>query len=152
MRRDWCRLTRDLQSKVLREILDEGNEKKALELLKKVVEDLKNRKIDLEDLMIRTQLRRPLNEYLSEGPHVAAAKKMEAKGIQVSTGMLIEYFVGESKGKRVSEGVYLADEKSKYSIDYYLNNQVLSAVENIFNVFGVNIREIIDGESQKKLF
>ncbi len=152
VRRDWCRLTRDLQSKVLKKILDDGNEKKALELLKKVVVDLKNRKISLKDLMIRTQLRRPLNEYLSEGPHVIAAKKMEAKGIPVSAGMLIEYFIGESRGKRVSEGVYLAEEKSKYNINYYLNNQVLPAVENIFNVFEINIREIIEGESQKKLF
>ncbi|MFH1238203.1 MAG: DNA-directed DNA polymerase [archaeon] len=152
VRRDWCRLTRNLQSKVLKEILEEGNGKKAVEDLKRVVEKLKNRKIDLEDLMIRTQLRRQLNEYLSEGPHVIAAKKMEARGIPVSTGMLIEYFIGENKGKRVGEGVYLVDEKAKYNIDYYLNNQVLPAVENIFNVFGVNIREIIEGESQKKLF
>ncbi|MEA3329474.1 MAG: DNA-directed DNA polymerase [Nanoarchaeota archaeon] len=152
VRRDWCRLTRNLQSKVLKKVLEEGDEKKVLGSFRKVVEDLKNRKIDLEDLMIRTQLRRPLNEYLSEGPHVIAAKKMETRGIPISTGMLIEYFIGENKGRRVSEGVCLADEKVKYDIDYYLNNQVLPAVENIFNVFGVNIREIVEGESQKKLF
>ncbi len=152
VRRDWCRLTRTLQSQILKKILDDGDEKKSLELLKEVVEDLKNRKIDLKDLMIRTQLRRPLEEYLSEGPHVVAAKKMIAKGIPVSVGMLIEYFIGENKGKRVREGVYLVDEKAKYNLDYYLNNQILPAVENIFNVFEVNIREIIEGESQKKLF
>ena len=84
VRRDWCRLTRDLQNKVLSKILKEGNEKKALELLRKVLENLKNRNVHLEDLMIRTQLRRPLNEYLSEGPHVVAAKKMEAQEIPVS--------------------------------------------------------------------
>ena len=124
----------------------------ALELLKDVVSNLKNRKIDLEDLMIRTQLKRPLNEYLSEGPHVVAAKRMEAKGIPVSVGMLVEYFIGEGKGKRIGEKVHLSDEKSKYNLEYYLNNQVSSAVENIFNVFDVSIRDIIEGESQKKLF
>ncbi|MFH1521993.1 MAG: DNA-directed DNA polymerase [archaeon] len=152
VRRDWCQLTRDLQSKMLARILEDGNEKKALNFLKDVVKKLKERKVELEDLMIRTQLRRPLNEYLAEGPHVIAAKKMEARGIQVSTGMLIEYFVGEGPGKRIGDRVYLADEKAKYDIDYYLGNQILPAVENIFDVFGIDVRAVIDGEKQEKLF
>jgi len=152
VRRDWCKLTRDLQSEILKKILKEGNEKKALELLKKVIEDLKDRKVNLKDLMIRTQLRQPLNEYLSEGPHVIAAKKMEAQNIPISPGMLIEYFIGEGKSKRIGDKVFLPDEKAKYGVDYYLNNQILPAVENIFNVFGINVREIVEGESQKKLF
>jgi len=152
VRRDWCRLTRNLQNDVLRKILKEGNEKEALKFLKQVIEDLKNRKVKSEDLMIRTQLRRPLNEYLSKGPHVIAAEKMEAKEISVSPGMLIEYFIGEGNGKRIGDRVFLPDEKAKYDMDYYLNNQILPAVENIFNVFGVNVREIVDGEKQERLF
>jgi len=152
VRRDWCKLTRNLQSEVLTKILKEGDEKKALELLKKVIEDLKSRKVDLEDLMMRTQLRRPLNEYLAEGPHVVAAKKMEAREIPVSPGMLIEYYIGEGNGKRVGDRVYLPDEKAKYDLSYYIENQILPAVENIFDVFGVSVKEIADGESQKKLF
>jgi DNA polymerase, archaea type len=101
---------------------------------------------------MRTQLRRPLNEYLAEGPHVVAAKKMEAEGIPVSPGMVIEYFVGEGTGKRVGDRVYLPDEKAKYDIDYYLNNQILPAVENIFDVFDVSVKEIAEGEKQEKLF
>ena len=152
VRRDWCRLTRNLQNKVLSKILEKGNEKKALEFLREVLEDLKNRNVNIKDLMIRTQLRRPINEYLSEGPHVVAAKKMEAQEIPISPGMLIEYYIGEGNGKRVGDRVYLPDEKAKYDIGYYLNNQILPAVENIFDVFGVSVKEIADGESQKKLF
>ena len=152
VRRDWCRLTRDLQSKVLALILKDGNEKEALNIFKDVVKRLKERRVGVDDLMIRTQLRRPLSEYLSEGPHVIAAKKMEARGIPVSVGVLIEYFVGEGNGKRVGDRVYLADEKVKYDIDYYLNNQVLPAVENIFDVFGVDVGAVVDGERQEKLF
>jgi DNA polymerase elongation subunit (family B) len=152
VRRDWCRLTRDLQSKVLGKIMKDGNEKKALVLVKDVIKKLKNRDVDLEDLMIRTQLRRPLGEYVAEGPHVVAAKKMEAAGVSVSTGMLIEYFVGEGSGKRIGDRVHLAGDKVKYDIDYYLKNQILPAVENIFDVFGVDVAAVADGESQKKLF
>ncbi len=152
VRRDWCKLTRHLQSEVLSKILKDGNEKKALELLKKILEDLKRRKINLDDLMMRTQLRRPLNEYLAEGPHVVAARKMEAEGIPVSPGMVIEYFIGEGTGKRVGDRVYLPEEKAKYDMDYYLNNQILPAVENIFDVFDVSVKEIAEGEKQEKLF
>ena len=152
MRRDWYQLTRNLQSKVLAKILKDGDEKKALGILKDVVKRLKERKVELEELMIRTQLRRPLEEYLSEGPHVVAAKKMKAKGIPISTGMLIEYFIGEGSGKKIGDKVYLMDEKVKYNIDYYLKHQILPAVENIFDVFGIDVGAVVDGEKQEKLF
>jgi DNA polymerase I/DNA polymerase-2 len=152
VRRDWCRLTRELQSDVLAKILKDGNEKRALKILRKVVGDLKSRKVGLDELMIRTQLRRPLGEYVAEGPHVVAAKKMVAAGVPVSTGMLIEYFIGDGSGKRIGDRVHLAGDKVGYDVDYYLNNQILPAVENIFDVFGVDVKAVVDGSEQKKLF
>ena len=152
VRRDWCQLTRNLQSEILTKILIDGNGKKALEILKYNVKQLKERKVKLGDLTIRTQLRRELNEYLTEGPHVIAAKKMEAKGISIHSGMLIEYFIGNAPGKRIGDKVFLTDEKEKYNIDYYLEKQILPAVDNIFDVFGVDVKSIIDGEKQNKLF
>tara|TARA_Y100000310_G_scaffold137432_1_gene136283 strand:+ start:2621 stop:5023 length:2403 start_codon:yes stop_codon:yes gene_type:complete len=154
VRRDWCRLARGLQSEVLIKILKDGNEKSALKVLKKVIENIQKRKIDKDDLIIKTQLKKPINEYLSQGPHVVAAKKMDKRGIPVSVGMVIEYFVGETsgKGKRVGDRVFLLDEDVKYDIDYYLNNQILPAVENIFEVFGVNLKEVVEGHRQEKLF
>ncbi len=152
VRRDWCRLTRDLQSDVLSKILEDGDEKRALKVLKKVVEDLMKRKVGLDELMIRTQLRRGLGDYVSEGPHVVAAKKMEALGVPVSTGMLIEYFIGEGSGKRIGDRVHLAGDRVGYDVDYYLKNQILPAVENIFEVFGVDVKSVAEGSEQKKLF
>ncbi|MFA4960457.1 MAG: DNA-directed DNA polymerase [Candidatus Pacearchaeota archaeon] len=154
VRRDWCKLARDLQNEILKKILEDGDEKRAFELLKVAISKLKNRKINIRDLMIRTQLRREISQYLSEGPHVAAAKKMKEKEIPVSQGMLIEYFIGESKskGKRIGDRVFLPNEKVNYDVDYYLNNQIIPAVENIFEVFGINIKNIIEGEEQRKLF
>jgi len=68
--------------------------------------------------------------------------------------MLLEYFVAETREKKslVREKVKLPDEKGEYNIEYYLNHQLLPAVENIIEVFGINIKEIISGEKQKKLF
>ena len=38
-----------------------------------------------------------------------------------------------------------------YDIKYYLENQVLPAVENIFQVFGISIKEVIEGKKQTTL-
>jgi DNA polymerase elongation subunit (family B) len=152
VRRDWCGLTRNLQDKVLKMILKDGNETSALKLAKETIKKLKNRDVEMEDLMIKTQLRRPIDEYTAEGPHVIAAKRMQEAGVPISTGILIEYFIGEGSSKRIGDRVHLSGERAKYDIDYYLNNQVIPAIENIFDVFGVDIKAFIDGESQKKLF
>ena len=154
VRRDWCKLARNLQNKILISVLKDGNEKKALKVLREVVEKLKKREINKEDLIIRTQLKRSIKDYISTGPHVVAAKKMEERGLHINPGMIIFYFIGENstKGKKIGDKVYLPDEKAEYNIRYYLNNQVLPAVENIFEVFNVNVKEILEGHSQKKLF
>lgn len=154
VRRDWCPLARELQSKVLELILREGNEKRALELVKKTIKDLKERKIKREQIMIRTQLKKPISEYKSITPHVIAATKMKEAGMPIDIGMLIEYFIAETREKKtlVREKVKLSDEKGEYNLKYYLEHQIIPAVENIIEVFGVSVKDISDGSSQKKLF
>ncbi|MFH1501213.1 MAG: DNA-directed DNA polymerase [archaeon] len=153
VRRDWCRLARDIQNTVLQKILHEGNEKSALECVKKVIKQVKQREIDKKQLIIRTQLRKPLSEYKAITPHVIAAKKIHDKGLPISPGTLVEYFIAETREKKslVREKVKLPDEKGEYNIKYYLENQILPAVENIFEVFNVNTKEIIEGKKQTKL-
>jgi DNA polymerase I/DNA polymerase-2 len=153
VRRDWCTLARELQDNVLDFILEKGDAKEALVYTKKIILELKERKIDKKKLIIKTQLKKPINEYLSVSPHVVAATKMKEKGIPVDVGMIIEYFVAETREKKslVREKVKLPDEKGEYNIEYYLNNQILPAVENIFAVFGVEKSELAEGKKQKKL-
>jgi len=154
VRRDWCPLARELQSKVLKIILEDGNEKKALELVKKTICELKKRKIAREAIMIHTQLKKPISEYKAITPHVIAAQKMKEKGMPIDVGMLLEYFIAETREtkKLVREKVKLPDEKGEYNIKYYLEHQILPAVENIFEVFNISIKEIASGSTQKKLF
>ena len=153
VRRDWCKLAREVQNKIIRQILKEGNEKKSLEYVKKVITKIKQRKIDKEDLIIRTQLKKPISEYRAISPHVVAAKKMKEQNIPISQGNLISYYIAETHGKSklVRDKVKLPHEKEDYNIEYYLEHQILPAVENIFHVFGVEIKEVIDGKRQDKL-
>lgn len=153
VRRDWCNLSRKMQDKVLRLILENGDEKKALGYVKEIIKKIKNREIEKSDLLIRTQLKKPISEYKSISPHVVAAMRMKKLEIPVSQGNLIEYFIADSdkKKKLVRERVKLPNEEGEYDIEYYLKKQILPSVENIFQVFNININEIIDGKKQGKL-
>ena len=153
VRRDWCTLAREVQNNVLRMILKEGNEIKALEYVKKIVKEVKERKIELKKMTIRTQLKKPLNEYKAISPHVIAAQKMVEREIPIDMGSLIEYYIAETaeKKKLIREKVKLVDETGEYNIEYYLKNQILPAVENILQVFNVDIKTILDGKKQTTL-
>ncbi len=158
VRRDWCNLARETQNKVLELILKNGNEEKAIDFVKKIIKKIKLRDIEFNKLIIRTQLKKSIEEYKAVSPHVTIAKKMKEKGLPVNIGMLIEYYIAESskdgKGKKkslVRDRAKLPDESGKYDIEYYLKNQILPAVENIFEVFNVNTNELLDGKKQMSL-
>ncbi|MFH1430915.1 MAG: DNA polymerase domain-containing protein [Nanoarchaeota archaeon] len=155
VRRDWCNLTRKLQDKVIKQILKDGNEKKALEYVKEIVKDLKQRKVSKEDLIIKTQLKKILSEYKANTPHIVAAKKMKQREIPVGQGNLIEYYIAETKPCKkkslVRDKVKLPDESGEYDIEYYLERQILPAIENIFHVFNINVKEITEGKKQMTL-
>ncbi|HKL23920.1 MAG TPA: DNA-directed DNA polymerase, partial [Candidatus Nanoarchaeia archaeon] len=153
VRRDWCSLARHVQNKVIELVLEYGDEKKALDFLKKVVKNIKNREVKKEELVIKTQLKKPLSEYKAVSPHVIAARKMKEKEIPIKQGGLVEYYVAESNEnkKLVRERVKLPFEEGNYDIEYYLNHQILPAVENILKVFDINIKEIIEGKKQTTL-
>ena len=153
VRRDWCHLARELQNKVIRLVLEDGNEQRALQYLKEVVKKVKKREISKEEIMIRTMLQKPIEEYKAISPHVIAAKKMRELNIPVSGANMIEYFIAETREKKnlVREKVKLPEEKGEYNIEYYLSRQILPAVENIFQVFNINVAEITEGKKQTKL-
>lgn len=154
VRRDWCTLAREVQNNVLDKILNDGDEKSALTYVKEIINKVKERKVQKEKLMIKTQLKRPLSDYKAVTPHVTMARKMLAKGLQVQQGTLIQYYISESNDKKAlkRDRTSFPDEEKPYDIDYYLSKQVLPAVENIFQVFNINTQEIIKGTKQKTLF
>ena len=153
VRRDWCPLARKTQDKILRFILKEGNEKKALAYLKEVIKKLKSRRIAKEEIMIKSRLKKPIEEYKSITPHVIAAKKMKEKGIAFELLTPIEYYISEknTKSKLIRDKVKLKDEPGKYDLNYYLEKQIIPSVENIFQVFGINAKEIAEGKKQENL-
>jgi len=154
VRRDWCNLARDLQDEVIRMILKEGKHEKALAHTQKVIRDLKNKKVENEKLIIRTQLKKAIEEYENIGPHVVVAKRMRELGLPVKAGSLIEFVIAKGKEKTlIRERAKLPEEvkEGNYDIDYYTNHQIVPAVENIFIIFNISKEQLIEGKRQKKL-
>ncbi|MFZ1970656.1 MAG: DNA-directed DNA polymerase [Candidatus Nanoarchaeia archaeon] len=153
VRRDWCDLARDTQNKILRMILEDGNEVRALNFVKEVSKKLKDRKVDKKEILVRTQLKKPISEYKAISPHVIAARKMEEQKIPIDEGALIEYYIADigEKKKLVRDKVKLAHEVGNYDIEYYLEHQILPAVENIFQVFNIDINTILNNKKQTTL-
>lgn len=153
VRRDWCSLARELQDNVLDMILEQGNASQALKLVQKTIEEIRKRKTPKEELIIKTQLKKPIEEYLTVSPHVTIAKKMIARGSPVDVGMLIEFYIAEPSSNKkgpIRDRAKLPDEQGEYDIAYYLDHQIIPAVENIFQVFGISKEEIL-GKKQMKL-
>ncbi len=154
VRRDWCQLARKVQNKIIRLILEKGNEEEAVKYIKEIIKKLKNREINTKELLISTQLKKPISEYLSLLPHVVAAKRMIEKEIPIDPGELIKYYIAESKSgksKLVRDRIKLPEEPGEYDLKYYLERQILPAVENIFQVFNIKINEIFEGKKQTTL-
>lgn len=152
VRRNVCDLAKETQEQVLEIILREGDRDKALDYVRQVVRDLKQNKIPVDKVVIMTQLRKETESYDSVGPHVAIARQLEAKGIQVSTGTLIRYVIVKGSG-RLRDRAKLPEETSQqeYDSEYYINNQVMPAVGKIFEVMGFAEEDLIQEKEQSTL-
>jgi len=137
VRRDWAALAKRTQEAVLEAILRDGSREKAAKIVREVTKNIYGGKVDLDDLIIYTQLTMPIEQYRAIGPHVAAAKKLRAKGVPIEPGMIIAYIEAKGTGSISERAVPVEDFRGKeYDADYYVENQVLPAVMRIMEVLG----------------
>lgn len=152
VRRDWAPVAKKTQEKVLRALLEEGSPKKAVKIVRNVVEDIRKGKISLEDLVIHTQLTKNPEEYVQSAPHVMAAKKAIKKGRKVGPGTIIQYVVVRGREPISKRAVPLEDaDISQYDPSYYIDNQVLPAVSRIIEAIGYLKEDILHKEKQSSL-
>lgn len=152
VRKDWSKIARDTQKKIIEIILKEDNPKKAFEYVQTIIKKLKDKKVKKDDVIIRTQLKMDLESYEQIGPHVAVARRMQEKGHVVSSGTPVWFIITEGRGM-IRDRARLPEEckESEYDVDYYLNNQIIPAVEKILDVFGYKKEDLLAEKSQLKL-
>ena len=135
VRRDWAPIVKKTQEAVLMAILKEEVENK--------------------ELIIHTQITKPLDQYKQVGPHVIAARKIEEHGIKVTRGTIVQYIIVRGKGSISQRAIpYEYSEGYAYDKDYYINNQLIPAIERIMYSFGYSKKDLQDmsrGEVQQSL-
>ena len=152
VRRDWAPIARNTQKSVIEAVLKEGNPEKAIKIVRETVDNLKKGKVEKKDLVILTQVKKPLNKYESIGPHIAAAMKAIKRGKDLTVGSTIGFVITRS-GKSISDRAELEEyvKEGDYDADYYITHQVVPAVEKIISEFGVSKEDLIQGGTQKNL-
>jgi len=150
VRRNWSSIAKEVQLKVFEIVLKEDDKEKALEYVRSVITELKNKKVPLGKVTIQTQLQKDINEYDNISPHVAVALRMRKQGLLVGPGTLVKYVVKQGTEK-ISERARLPDEikKEEYDADYYINNQILPSIEKIFELLGYQKEDILETEQSK---
>lgn len=155
VRRDWAPIVKTTQEAVLMAILKEGDSDKAIEEVKKVLKRIKKGDVERKELIIHTQITKPLHQYKQVGPHVVAARRIEEHGIKVTRGTIIQYIIVKGKGSISQRAIpYEYSEGYEYDKDYYINNQLIPAIERIMYSFGYTKKDLEDlakGEVQQSL-
>jgi DNA polymerase I len=152
VRRNWSFIAKEVQENVLNIILKENDTEKALTYVKTVVKELRNKEIPLDKVVIHTKLQKELGSYDAVGPHVAVAKEMKNKGVEIGIGSMVRYVVTSGTGRIRDRAKIPEDVKDKdYDFDYYINNQVIPSVEKIFEVLGFTKEELLRTKEQRKL-
>jgi DNA polymerase I len=151
VRRNWSKIGKEVQEKVLSLVLTNQVEA-AVQYVKETVKRLKRGEISNQQLIIKTQITRELDNYASVGPHVTIARRRQGLGEQVPPGTIVEYIIGKGFGL-VRERAKLPSEvkEGEYDADYYINNQLLPAVASIFTVLGYSEEDLFKESSQTGL-
>jgi DNA polymerase, archaea type len=149
VRRNWSLLAKELQEKILQLVLEDKVDY-AMDYVRSVIKDLKEGKIAMEKLIIKTQITKELGSYSSIGPHVAVAMRMEDKGEKIAPGTVVKYIISSGPGL-IREKAFLLEEAKDYDVDYYLNNQLLPAVSSILLVLGYKEEDLLGEGKQEGL-
>ncbi|RME78698.1 DNA polymerase, partial [Candidatus Woesearchaeota archaeon] len=152
VRRNTSYIAKEVQTQVIKTLLRTKNTQEATSYLKEVIKNLREKKIPNEKLVIVTQLTKPIEDYASIGPHVAVARQMRQRGERVEPGSFIRYIVRPGKGK-ISDRVSVPEltPEGDYDAEYYIDNQVIPAVERIFEVFNIDVKQLADKRNQSSL-
>ncbi|MBI4918703.1 ribonuclease H-like domain-containing protein [archaeon] len=152
VRRNWSFIAKEVQKEVLDIILKEQNKQKALKYVKETVKSLEKNQTEISKLIISTQLQKPIEEYESIGPHVAAAQILEKKGESVVPGMMLKFVICKGEGK-IRDKVKLPEDvkQEDYDGDYYIEHQIIPSVETIFTVLGIDVQKELKEKDQKTL-
>lgn len=157
VRRDWCELSHNVSSHVLKLILSDASREVIVDeifhYLKSIVERIHNKEFPLNDFIIRKQLTKNLEEYSNQRPHphVHVAKEMRRQGINIKSGDIVPYVICTRKndvGKLFNEPCMpesCSAGSGELDIDWYLSKQILPPVNRLCApIDGIDLSSLLD--------
>jgi len=152
-RRDWAKVAKDAQKRVLDFVLRERDPKGAASFILETLRRVQGGAVPLTDLGIHTQLTRGLGEYVGNPmPHVEAVKKGMKHGYVFHSGDIVQYVIVKD-GMSISDKAKLIElcEEGEYDPEYYIENQVLPAVSRVMYALGYDREELLGMGRQMRL-
>jgi DNA polymerase I/DNA polymerase-2 len=144
VRRDWCKLAKETQRKVLEIILKEKDPEKAINFVNETIKKLKEGKVEIEELTIYEQITKPLSQYEQIGPHVKAAMKARERGRPIAEGSIIAFVITKGSGS-ISDRAMPVEfvTKEDYDANYYIEHQILPAALRVLKALGYSEEDIL---------
>ena len=151
IRGDWAEVAKKVQEHILEIILKDSSPNKAIDFVRTIIGDLKNRKIPFRDLIIWKNLTKSPDDYAIKAPHVEAAKILKEKGWRLTGGDKVGYIILTGKGRLYSRvKPYIFAKYEEVDIDYYIINQVLPVALRILAFFNITETELLKKETKKE--
>jgi DNA polymerase I len=155
-RGDWCELAKDLQSEVIRIILEEENPGKAVKFVRDTIDDVKEGRVPLDKLVIHKTLTKGVESYEAAQAHVRAAERARELDLSASVGSKISYVIVKGPASTLSERAYPVDMFKKFQdgklyardktyeldADYYVDKQLIPTALRILGYFGYTEDEL----------
>ena len=137
VRRDNCRLVANVISSSLEILLKKQDKKMAVDMVKKVISDLLQNKIDVSLLVVSKALTK--TDYENKQAHVVLAEKMKKRdpGTAPSLGDRVPYVIikgtkNEPAYSRAEDPLYVLENNIPIDNNYYLENMLRKPLERIF--------------------
>jgi DNA polymerase I len=144
IRGDWAEVAKKVQEQVLEIILKEQSAEKAADFVRKVITELRQRRVPFRDLIIWKTLTKPVEEYKIKAAHVEAAKSLRNKGWKMTVGDKVGYVILAGEGRlydRVKPYIFAV--YAEVDIDYYVSKQIIPAAVRVLEFFGVTDEELL---------
>ncbi|MEM5812280.1 MAG: DNA-directed DNA polymerase [Candidatus Aenigmatarchaeota archaeon] len=157
VRRDWCGLVSETTKNVIEIILKKDDTKAAVKYFRSVINDLLNRKIPVQKLIITKTMTKQPKTYLGMQPHIELVKKLQSRSPAEVPGIgdRIGYVIVKGTGllsKRAEDPLYVMEKGLEPDAQYYIENQLLPPLERIFGVLGYSKSELLGNGKQMFIF
>ena len=152
IRRNIPKIVKEVQKKILKDVLLDMDKEEILSYVKKVISDISKNEVPKEKMIIQTQLQKALESYEYNTPYVVVAKIMKEKGYKIGPGSIIKYIVTKGSEK-ISQRVKLPEDikQDEYDPEYYINKQLIPSLESILKILDISKEDILEEKDQSKL-